>query len=128
MSAKLTILTIEDMQKLAKSRGGKCLSKHYVNSHTKIKWQCKYGHSWLAKPIDVKRGTWCPFEGGKLKLTIKEMRGVARQRNGKCLSKKYINAHHKLKWQCKKGHTWYAVPYSVKNGSWCPECARSRHY
>ncbi|PKM92484.1 MAG: hypothetical protein CVU81_00175, partial [Euryarchaeota archaeon HGW-Euryarchaeota-1] len=43
---------------------------------------------------------------------------------GKCLSTKYINANTKLKWQCKEGHRWEAIPSSIKKGSWCPVCAR----
>src|SRR5207253_11435629 len=30
----------------------------------------------------------------------------------------------KMKWQCSKGHEWYAPSYSVKNiGRWCPHCS-----
>jgi len=56
------------------------------------------------------------------RLTIEEMRELAKSRGGKCLSEKYINAHNKLKWQCDKGHEWDAVYYSVKRGCWCPCC------
>ena len=37
-------LTIKDMQELAKARGGKCLSKKYVNGRVKLKWKCAEGH------------------------------------------------------------------------------------
>ena len=37
-------LTIEEMQKLAEKKGGKCLSTEYVNNRTKLKWQCSEGH------------------------------------------------------------------------------------
>src|ERR1035437_1524224 len=36
--------TIEEIQKIAEERGGKCLSKEYFNSLTKIELQCKEGH------------------------------------------------------------------------------------
>ncbi len=32
--------TINDMHELAKSKKGKCLSKIYLNAHSKLKWQC----------------------------------------------------------------------------------------
>ena len=51
---------IEDMQKLAISRSGRCLSKNYINTNTKLKWQCKKGHIWEAIPSNIKKGTWCP--------------------------------------------------------------------
>ena len=72
----------------SKSRGGKCLSKKYVNKETHLKWECSEGHVWKAKPGDVKyQNTWCMRCSGKLKLTISEMRRMAEERGGKCLSK-----------------------------------------
>lgn len=52
-------LTIKEMQSIAKKHGGKCLSKHYINNDTNLKWQCKKKHIWFARPADVKKGTWC---------------------------------------------------------------------
>ena len=58
-------LTIEEMHRIAKERGGKCLSKKYVNSSTHLIWQCAEGHSWPASYDTIKgtknrRGNWCP--------------------------------------------------------------------
>jgi len=50
-------LTIEEMQRIAESRGGKCLSEKYINNRTKLKWQCEKGHIWEAAP----RRSWCPY-------------------------------------------------------------------
>ena len=36
-------LTIEEMQKIAKSRGGSCNSSEYFNSKTKLQWECQEG-------------------------------------------------------------------------------------
>ena len=52
------------------------------------------------------------------------MREMATNRDGKCLSKVYINGDHKLKWQCSKGHQWETRPVSIRSGSWCPHCAK----
>ena len=60
----------------------------------------------------------------KYTATSKEHAKIAKQRDGKCLSDEYINAHTKLKWKCSKGHIWEAIPDSVKRGSWCSECAK----
>ena len=48
------------MQSLAKERGDKCLSNKYVNNLTNLNWECIKGHTWKAKPGQVKRGSWCP--------------------------------------------------------------------
>lgn len=53
-------LTIQEMQELAKGRNGKCLSTEYANTRTKLKWKCSEGHTWMARPHDIKGGSWCP--------------------------------------------------------------------
>ncbi|MFA6273455.1 MAG: hypothetical protein WC673_03135 [Candidatus Paceibacterota bacterium] len=114
---------LKNMQEIAKERGGKCLSEGYFDTHSKLKWQCKNGHMWEATPAHVKSGTWCPVCGGSQKLDITEPQELAIMGGGKCLSDEYINAHTKLKWQCKNGHIWEAEPNSIKQGTWCPECS-----
>jgi len=112
-----------ELRAIAKERGGRCLADTYINNSTKILWECKEGHQWKASPGNVKFGTWCPYCGGSLRLTIEEMRRIAGRRGGQCLSIAYKNAHTKLLWECAKGHQWKAVPLSVKRGTWCPYCA-----
>ena len=120
-------LTIEEMQSLAKKRGGKCLSKRYVNQRTKLEWECAKGHRWKAGGSSVKSGSWCLECSGSKKHTIQEMRALAKKHGGKCLSKTYVNLKTKLEWQCAKGHRWRATPSDVKHSnSWCPDCAGSR--
>jgi hypothetical protein len=125
--------TIEYMRKLARMKKGKCLSITYVNVHTKLKWQCKKGHTWKAMPMNIIKNKWCPDcakeKRSRLfrKYDIKDMQRYARERGGRCLSKKYVNLQQKLLWQCKYGHTWEAVPPSIMHGTWCPECSSGRH-
>ena len=52
--------TLSDMQQLAKSRGGQCLSKEYIDLKTKMKWKCAFGHEWEATPKLPLTGHWCP--------------------------------------------------------------------
>ena len=54
-------LTLFDLQKIAKDRGGKCLSTNYINSKTHLEWECSRGHQWFAAPQKIKSGTWCPY-------------------------------------------------------------------
>ncbi len=121
-------LTIQEMQSLAKKRGGKCLSKKYINAMTKLKWRCQNGHIWKSTPYSAKsRKSWCPIcaiskNADKKRSTIQEMCHIAEKRSGQCLSKRYINNTSNLKWRCTKGHTWKAVPKVIKKGGWCPMC------
>ena len=121
-------LTIEEMQSIAESRGGKCLSKVYLRVDKKLKWQCSKGHIWEAVPNNIKYGgTWCPECASKKKLTIEEMKSIAKQKGGKCLSKEYFSTDKKLKWECSKGHIWKVAINDIKyRGNWCPECAGNK--
>lgn len=49
---------------------------------------------------------------------------IAKQRGGKCLSKKYINNKTALIWKCAEGHTWNAIPSLIKRGAWCTTCSQ----
>jgi hypothetical protein len=121
-------LTIEEMKTIAKKRGGKCLSEQYINTRTKVKWQCEKGHIWEALPNAIKRGQWCPICGkirtaNALRSNIEEMQEIAKNNGGKCLSNEYIDDKTKLTWMCSKGHKWNSTPNNIKNGTWCPICS-----
>lgn len=122
--------TLEEMQQIAKDRGGRCLSDQYVDSRTKLNWRCSQGHRWEATPGHIKNGSWCPecshVQRGlndKRRLSIEEMQQLAAERGGQCISQEYINSYTKLLWECELGHRWHTRPTRVKSGSWCPECA-----
>lgn len=122
--------TIEDMQAIAKKRGGRCLSKKYVNNKTKLEWQCEKGHVWKATPDSISRISWCPVcskaEAGKRRRqTIEEMQELAKSKGFECLSSEYKSAKENLKWRCAKGHVWLATPDRAKNkDQWCKICAK----
>ena len=132
-------LTIEEMQMIAASHGGNCLSLKYINSQTKLLWQCKEGHVWEAKPYHIKRGSWCPTcakdnhlailaKKAGFKVTIEDMRILAKDKGGLCLSENYLGGRVKLKWRCKNGHEWRTTPEIIKAGHWCPHCVGKAPY
>src|ERR1035438_1687277 len=123
-----TRVTIEDMRSLAKERGGACLSDEYRNAATKLRWRCSEFHEWNAKPGNIRR-SWCPVCAHVVKVDIRLLRRIARERGGALLSTQYINSREPLEWRCAEGHTWQAAAGSVKpgsrsEGSWCPHCPR----
>jgi hypothetical protein len=118
--------SIEKMEKLARRRGGHCLSGEYINSKSKLLWQCEEGHRWRAVPVSVRRGSWCPACARNQKLTLEEFQDLAASRGGRCLSDRYLNKATPLQWQCAVGHRWYAQPGKVKRGTWCAKCANLR--
>jgi hypothetical protein len=123
--AKKRKYTIEQIHKLAKDNKGECLSQTYINRFAKLRWKCENGHVWEAAPSSIIQGHWRAVCSGSKKHTIELMQEIATKKGGLCLSKKYVNAHTKLLWRCKDGHTWEAKPNDVKNNnSWCPKCSR----
>jgi len=55
------------MHKLAKSKGGKFLSKEYSGWKTKYEWECAQGHTWKALPHTT---SWCPHCNSSLSEEI----------------------------------------------------------
>ncbi|MGD0651725.1 MAG: hypothetical protein ABSA97_11400 [Verrucomicrobiia bacterium] len=115
-------LTIYDMRASAEQRGGRYLSSKYLGGKRKLLWECEKGHRWRAVPPSVRMGTWCPVCAGTMRLTIEDMRQSAQKRGGQCLSEEYVNGRTKLHWRCAAGHEWWAVPDSIRQGTWCPRC------
>lgn len=56
--------SMEEIQALARSRGGICLSKSYDGSDINLRWRCARGHEWEASLRNVKNNkSWCPICG-----------------------------------------------------------------
>lgn len=128
--------TVKDLQEVAAKHGGSCLSTEYFNAHQLLWWECAKGHQWQARFSDVKGknmkgGTWCRKcydEKQKWilrrKYTIEDMRKLAKDHEGRCLSVSYINNRTPLQWECSKGHRWLAMPQHVQiRRTWCPFCS-----
>ncbi|WP_152225900.1 hypothetical protein [Pseudomonas sp. SCB32] len=62
-------LTIEDAHRIAKERGGKCLSSEYVRCQEKLHWLCHRGHSWNSAFSNIRAGQWCPTCGHMSRLS-----------------------------------------------------------
>ncbi len=128
MAAHPRRLSIEEMQRIAAERGGRCLSETYVNTGTPLEWECAEGHRWTANANNIKRGSWCPVcarprQGGNAySVTVDLLREIARSHGGECLEDEYLGAFTKHRWRCAEGHVWEAISDSVRRGSWCPIC------
>jgi len=118
--------TITDIQNFAREKNSQFLSDNYINGTTKYQWQCPVGHlfsrSWAEarKCPDIR---WCQEckKSGKIEF----LRAYAQERNGKCLSQKYVNDKTRYEWECKNGHCWstnWNAMFHKK--SWCGECRK----
>ena len=119
-------LSIEDAQRVAKERGGKCLSNEYVNNRTKMRWRCEKWHEWDAAFRYIKQGRWCPDCGAGQRISIEDAQRASKERGGECLSTEYINNKTKMRWRCEEGHEWKTRLTTIKEGHWCPYCAGQR--
>lgn len=63
--------------------------------------------------------------GVKTKISVVQQ--FAKDKGGKLLSTKYVNALQKLRWQCACGHIFETTFSHVKNrGQWCPKCGQKK--
>lgn len=128
--------TIENMQSIAKKKGGRCLSDKYVDQKTDLCWECSEGHTWPAKPSMVKGsrnkpGTWCPICGvrtgaTKRMNTEEDMQHLAEKHGGAFVSPEYSGSGIKHLWRCSEypSHPDFPkIPNLVQQGQWCPKCA-----
>ena len=52
-----------DAKRIAKERGGLCLTDTWTIGRVKLTWRCANNHTWDANFHDVKKGSWCPTCG-----------------------------------------------------------------
>ena len=118
---------LEILHQIAKKKGGSCLSVSYRAQKQKLLWKCENGHQWYATANSIMHaGSWCPVCAGNQKLTLLDLKKIAVQRGGKCITSEYINSKTKMLWQCQNGHRWNATAFSIKTRrSWCPECYKN---
>ncbi len=130
-AAKRRMRSIEEMQKWAEDRGGKCLSTEYKGIKTHLRWGCSKGHQWSAQPSNIQSGKWCP-KCMKLNMSDRFRRkdgiavyaSLAAEKGGKLLTTaEPKNARQVLDWECARGHRWKAKANNVQNGRWCPTCS-----
>ena len=129
MTKTARLKQLRELRRIARTRGGRLLTKEYANGRTKMLWRCEARHEWLATPENIKQGSWCrrcyfKRRGEELRGDITIQRARAKAHKGLCLSRIYIDAHTMLKWKCLWGHMFFMTPANVSQGKWCPICRR----
>ncbi|MBD1904049.1 hypothetical protein NDI37_25845 [Funiculus sociatus GB2-A5] len=117
---------LEELREIAKERGGHCLANEYINSTSKLLFECKHRHQFESCRDYLKAGNWCPFCAGRGR-TIADLQELAAQYGGRCLSPTFLGMGKKHLWECAEGHKWEAIPQNIKTlGRWCPDCGRAK--
>jgi hypothetical protein len=112
--------TIQDLQKIALSHKGECLSEIYVNIYTHYSFKCGKGHIWQSKGINIFNGHWCPLCNHR-KYTIQDIQEKAKLKGGECLSPTYKDITTKYRFRCHEGHEWEMAGTQLLAGYWCPQ-------
>ena len=102
-------------------------------SHQKAWWTCERGHSWEAAVYTRTSGSGCPYCAGRQAWPgendlASRYPDLAEQwhstKNAPLTAEQVtIGSHHKVWWQCEKGHEWQAAVKTRVGGTGCPYCA-----
>ena len=120
---------LDEIHRIAVAKNGQCLAVAYGGSDTPLPFRCANGHEWKSRPQDVRGGSWCQkcaakAAGARTRLSIEQMRELASERGGECLSTEYFGSRVKLRWRCGQcRNEWDAAPANIRKGTWCRKCA-----
>lgn len=113
-----------DLQAIALTHGGRLVDSIYAGRMSPLPFICQKGHAFSRSPREIFEGRWCPKCSPTARLNIALMQQWAKERNGACLSKRYVAARFKLKWSCNACVNHFKMSAnSVQQGQWCPKCA-----
>lgn len=96
--------TIEDMQEIARSRGGKCLSTEYHGGKHNLQWECADKHTWWASPTNVSsKKSWCPhcpkhIGEEKCRYILKELLGRTFKKTRHIIKPYELDGYNKDLW------------------------------
>lgn len=118
-------LSLDIARMEAERHGGVCLSDHYIDGRTLMRWRCALNHEWESRLDSIRNsGTWCPFCSEVARITIEEVHEWARSKGGSCLETEFINSTTSMRWRCALNHEWVTFYGRIKHGgTWCPFCA-----
>ncbi|CAG8474742.1 8707_t:CDS:2, partial [Scutellospora calospora] len=92
-------LSLSDAIKIAESRGGKYLSKEYINCTESLHWRCSKNHCieshlWRAILSNVKNRKWCPHCAGNACLTLEDTKKIAFNRMDNVFQRSMLLVNH----------------------------------
>jgi hypothetical protein len=120
--------TIEFVKSQFKKEGYTLLSRNYIGAHSKLDYICPEGHKHFMNWNKWQQGRRCVYcandKISKIKrLDFNIVKCSFKKENYILLTKKYKNAHQKLKYICPKGH-YHSIKWnSWQQGNRCPYCA-----
>lgn len=120
------------LRQIAINKGGEILSQSYLDTHSKYNFKCKEGHLFAMSAAVVKRGGWCnqkqcnarAFDSFSKEsiLHFDEMKKIAKNNNGMCISLFYKGCYEKHEFICSKNHKFQKSLITLRKGVFCRKC------
>lgn len=123
-----TAVKLEDAQKIAESKGGKCLARvGTYNKKAVFRWECDIGHIWEAWYNNVKNATWCPIcykhRFASKSEAFEKAKEIAMSKEGTCTGICDSGRSLIISLVCKNGHVWDDFYTAlVHRNRWCNTC------
>ncbi|MFE8698423.1 hypothetical protein ACFYKT_19125 [Cytobacillus sp. FJAT-53684] len=120
---------VQEYEEIAQRKKGKLLSTNYVDSYTKLLFECENGHQFEHLPYTVKNEVrWCKECNREIhrKNQLSRLNEIVESRNGKLHSPRYNNSTTHLKFECREKHIWTTSPAVIFKGHWCPKCSQKK--
>jgi Zn finger protein HypA/HybF involved in hydrogenase expression len=97
-------------------------------THKKLQWRCRSGHTWVASAHSRHNCPVCSNQKllvghNDLATTHPEL---AKEADGWDPTTVIAGTHKKLKWKCKREHTWTASGSGRGRGIGCPVCSNQK--
>ena len=115
-------LTIGYVRQKFEKEGYQLLTTKYINNRQRLEYICPKGHRNTIVWNSWQQGDRCAECAGLKKKSIDFVRKEFKKENYELLSTKYINANHKLKYICPKGHIGFIRWTDFHHGIRCAEC------
>jgi hypothetical protein len=117
---------LEELKKIAKSRGGDLISTEYYKATTKYTFIDEDNNIFEAAGYSIKSGKWSPHTAQKrkakalFKYTIQNLKQIANSKGGDCLSTEFLGYKKKYKWIDSKQREFEMSFDAVLSGQWSP--------
>eukprot|EP00826_Nyctotherus_ovalis_P013765 TRINITY_DN1376_c0_g2_i1.p1 TRINITY_DN1376_c0_g2~~TRINITY_DN1376_c0_g2_i1.p1 ORF type:complete len:315 (+),score=89.67 TRINITY_DN1376_c0_g2_i1:178-1122(+) len=107
---------LHEASKVARVKGGECISKVTIGLGDVLGFKCKFGHIFRCSIEDACKN-WCLACSNYMEQCV----DFARKNKGKLLDTRLTVP---VTFQCHNGHIFTCKTYRVKHLKWCGECKR----
>ena len=118
---------LSQVQAVAMSFGGRCLSTEYTNNQSHLEFECLEGHVFSSSTKNLLRGRWCPscrkqWKNAPGPRSFADAVAKAEKQGGQHIGSA-VNLNTKTDWICAKGHSICCSGRSIlERAHLCRDC------